>query len=216
MNHRFRPITIMASATATESTPVSWTYDLKRATPDILRAFSLMFHDPQSDELQALLKKSNLTNKKWKAGEHVYSILKYNAGALKCDELQTIGLLRSVVLDQHGKIIAYSPPKCVVPSADELNGRFSDDNIIVEEFVEGTMVNVFTIGPTARMKARTGKLQPKAAWVQKSCFIQCSRSQHQHRQHQQRHKSNHPRRHKTRHKSHRPQRKRSAPCFWSA
>ena len=41
-----------------------WTYDLKRASPDILRAFSLMFHDPDSDELQSLLKKWNLTNKK--------------------------------------------------------------------------------------------------------------------------------------------------------
>jgi hypothetical protein len=59
------------AATATASTPVSWTCDLKRASPDILRAFSLMFHDPQSDELQTLLKKSNLTNKKWKVNENV-------------------------------------------------------------------------------------------------------------------------------------------------
>ena len=135
---------------ASVSTPVSWTCDLKRASPDILRAFSLMFHAPESDELQTLLKKSNLTNKKWKVNETVYSILKYNVGALKCDELQTIGLLRSLVLDQHGKIIAYSPPKCVVPSADELNGRFSDDNILVEEFVEGTMVNVFYHKPNGQ------------------------------------------------------------------
>jgi hypothetical protein len=138
------------AATVTESPPVPWTYDLKRASPDILRAFSLMFHDPQSDELQALLKKSNLTNKKWKVDKNVYSILKYNAGALKCDELQTIGLLRSLVLDQHGKIIAYSPPKCVVPSADELNDRFSDDNILVEELVEGTMINVFYHKPNGQ------------------------------------------------------------------
>ena len=127
--------TTATAATVTESTPVAWTYDLKRASPDILRAFSLIFHDPESDELQALLKQSNLTNKKWKVDKNVHSILKYTAGTLKCDELQTLGLLRSVVLDQHGKIMAYSPPKCVVPSADQLNGRFSDDNIVVEEFV---------------------------------------------------------------------------------
>ena len=83
----------------------SWTYDLKRAGPDILRAFSLMFHDPESDELQSLLKKMNLTNKKWKVGPNVHSILKYNAGEIKCDELQTLGLLRSVVLDKYGKIM---------------------------------------------------------------------------------------------------------------
>ena len=135
-----------------------WTYDLKCAAPDILRAFSLMFHDPQSDELQSLLKKSNLTNKKWKSGSHVYSILKY----IKCDELQTVGLLRSVVLDQHGKIMAYSPPKCIAPSADELNGRFSDDKIRVEEFVEGTMINVFYHKPNGQDEGAGWELATKS------------------------------------------------------
>ena len=121
-----------------------------RASPDILRVFSLMFHDPDSDELQSLLKKWNLTNKKWKCGPHVHSILKYTAGTLKCDELQTLGLLRSVVLDQHGKIMAYSPPKCISPSSDDMNTRFSDDNLIVEELVEGTMINVFYHRPNGQ------------------------------------------------------------------
>jgi len=147
----------MASMTPTAS---SWTYDLKRASPDILRAFSLMFHDPQSDELQSLLKKCNLTNKKWKSGANVYSILKYATGTLKCDELQTLGLLRSVVLDQHGKILAYSPPKCVDPSP--LTGRFSDDNIIVEEFVEGTMINVFYHKPNGQDEGAEWELATKS------------------------------------------------------
>ena len=147
----------MASVTPTA---LSMAYDLKRASPDILRAFSLMFHDPQSDELQSLLKKCNLTNKKWKSGANVYSILKYATGTLKCDELQTIGLLRSVVLDQHGKILAYSPPKCVDPSP--LTGRFSDDNIIVEEFVEGTMINVFYHKPNGQEEGAEWELATKS------------------------------------------------------
>jgi hypothetical protein len=128
----------------------NWTYDFKRAGDGILRAFSLMFHDPESDELSASLKTLNLTNKKWKTGQNVHSVLKYNTGELKCDELETIGLLRSVVLDQHGKILAYSPPKCVVPTADDLNGRYSDANILIEEFVEGTMINVFYHKPNGQ------------------------------------------------------------------
>ena len=131
-------------------TTSAWTYDLKRAGPELVRAFSLMFHDPESDELQTLLKTLNATNKKWKSGPNVHSILKYNTGEIKCDELQTRGLLRSVVLDQCGKIMAYSPPNCVVPAADELSGRFSDANIIVEEFVEGTMINVFYHRPNGQ------------------------------------------------------------------
>ena len=146
----------------TQSGSGAWTYDLKRAGPDILRAFSLMFHEPSSDELQTLLKKSNLTNKKWKSGTNVYSILKYTTGTLKCDELQTLGLLRSVVLDQHGKVIAYSPSKCIVPSETELNSRFSDDNIIVEEFVEGTMINVFYHRPNGQDEGAGWELATKS------------------------------------------------------
>ena len=140
----------------------AWAYNLKLAGPDILRAFSLMVHEPNSDELQTLLKKSNLTNKKWKSGENVYSILKYTTGALKCDELQTLGLLRSVVLDQHGKVLAYSPPKCIVPSETELNSRFSDDNIIIEEFVEGTMINVFYHRPNGQDEGAGWELATKS------------------------------------------------------
>ena len=158
-------------ATATESsTPAPWTYDLKRASPDILRAFSLMFHAPESDELQTLLKKLNLTNKKWKVDKNVHSILKCNAGALKCDELQTIGLLRSLVLDQHGKIMAYSPPKCVVPSEDELNDRFADYNIHVEEFVEGTMVNVFYHKPNGQDEGADWEIATKSCVGAKIVF----------------------------------------------
>jgi hypothetical protein len=141
---------------------VAWTYDLKRAGPEILRAFGLMFHDPESDELQTLLKTLNVTNKKWKTGPNVHSILKYNAGEIKCDELQTRGLLRSVVLDCDAKIMAYSPPKCVVPAADELNGRYSDANIIVEEFVEGTMINVFYHKPNGQEEGAGWDLATKS------------------------------------------------------
>jgi hypothetical protein len=143
-------------------TTAAWTYDLKRVGPELVRAFSLMFHDPESDELQTLLKTLNVTNKKWKTGPNVHSILKYSAGEIKCDELQTRGLLRSVVLDQCGKIMAYSPPKCVVPTADELNSRYSDANIIVEEFVEGTMINVFYHKPNGQEEGAGWDLATKS------------------------------------------------------
>ena len=143
-------------------TSAPWTYDLKCASPDILRAFSLMFHDPTSDELHALLVKSNLTNKKWKSEGNVHSILKYTTGTLKCDEVETRGLLRSVVLDQYGKIMAYSPPKCVTPRPEEFSSRFSDENIIVEEFVEGTMINVFYHKPNGQEEGAGWDLATKS------------------------------------------------------
>jgi hypothetical protein len=134
-----------------------WTHDLKRAGPDILRAFSLMFHDPESAELQTLLQKMKLTNKKWKIGENVHSILKYTTRSLNRDELQTLGLLRSVVLDVNGKILAYSPPKCVVPS---LNCDYN--NLLVEELVEGTMINVFYHKPNGQEEGADWDLATKS------------------------------------------------------
>jgi hypothetical protein len=154
-----RPVHSVHSYTMTTA---PWTYDLKCAAPDILRAFSLMFHDPESEELETILKKSNLTNKKWKCGPHVHSILKYTAGTLKCDELHTLGLLRSVVLDQYGKIMAYSPPKCITPRPDEFTSRFSDDKIIVEELVEGTMINLFYHRPNGQDEGAGWELATKS------------------------------------------------------
>ena len=138
---------------------MTWTHDLKRAAPDILRIFSLMFHEPEGDELQTLLKQSNLTNKKWKSGANVHSILKYTSRSLNRDQLQTLGLLRSVVLDVNGKILAYSPPKCVVP---KLNGGDYSDNLLVEEFVEGTMINVFYHKPNGQEEGADWDLATKS------------------------------------------------------
>ena len=157
-----RILRVSQEQTTPRMTTAAWTYDLKRAGPELVRAFSLMFHDPESDELQTLLKTLNVTNKKWKSGPNVHSILKYNVGEIKCDELQTRGLLRSVVLDQCGKIMAYSPPKCVVPAADELNSRYSDANILVEEFVEGTMINVFYHRPNGQEEGAGWDLATKS------------------------------------------------------
>ena len=140
-----------------------WTHDLKCAGPDILRAFSLMFHDPESAELQSLLKGMKLTNKKWKSGGNVHSILKYTTRSLNHDELQTLGLLRSVVLDVNGKILAYSPPKCTVPSLNNNdNNNNNNDNILVEELVEGTMINVFYHKPNGQEEGADWDLATKS------------------------------------------------------
>ena len=141
---------------------MTWTHDLKRAGPDILRIFSLMFHDPESAELHALLQKMKLTNKKWKSGGNVHSIMKYTTRSVNRDELQTIGLLRSVVLDVNGKILAYSPPKCVVPFATELNGDNNNNNLLVEELVEGTMINVFYHKPNGQEEGADWDLATKS------------------------------------------------------
>jgi len=133
-----------------------WVYDLKKGGSLILRLFHLLFHDPTSIELESILTSLNLTIKKWKERDHVYSILKYETGKLKCDELESIGLFRSVVLDQHGKILAFSPAKCILAGS-------SHENIRVEEFVEGTMINVFYHRPNGQEDGACWEISTKSS-----------------------------------------------------
>lgn len=71
-----------------------------------------------------------------------YSIIKYNKELLSIDLIETYGLLRSVILSRNN-IVSFSPPKSIY--ADTFINRYPLKNnfIIAEEFVEGTMINLF-------------------------------------------------------------------------
>jgi hypothetical protein len=76
-----------------------------------------------------------------------YRIFKYNKDLLSYDLVPTYGLLRSVVVNSQNKIVSFSPPKGI--NADTFISKYPlpnnthNNNIIAEEFIEGTMVNVF-------------------------------------------------------------------------
>jgi hypothetical protein len=112
-----------------------------------------------SSEIEKTLNSLKLTMKNWKTDIGMYSIIKYDKQAfgLTQEDYKTIGLLRSVVVDEEGNIVAYSPPKCL-PITEEREKMFNDSNIMTqagdtattetnqwcaEEFVEGTMINLF-------------------------------------------------------------------------
>ena len=109
-----------------------------------------------SDEIEKTLNSLKLTMKNWKTDTGMYSIIKYDKQAfgLVQEDYETIGLLRSVVVDDTGRIVAYSPPKCL-SITEQREKSFNDNNIMTapcdsttnewcaEEFVEGTMINMF-------------------------------------------------------------------------
>jgi hypothetical protein len=70
-----------------------------------------------------------------------YHILKYNKEWMCVDSLRTIGLLRSVILDDDdNSIVCFAPPKSLI--SDNLtieNGK----TYTAEAFIEGTMINMF-------------------------------------------------------------------------
>jgi len=108
------------------------------------------------EEIQKILNNLKLTMKHWKTATGMYSIIKYDKRGLGVtyEEYKTIGMLRSVVVNEEGKIVCYSPPKSLYIT-DDLEKQFDANNIMselsetntnewyAEEFIEGTMINLF-------------------------------------------------------------------------
>ena len=67
-------------------------------------------------------------------------ILKYDKQQLRLDNIDTLGLFRSVIMDGD-KIICFSPPKS--SKCEEFMEKFSPIECSQEYFVEGTMINCF-------------------------------------------------------------------------
>ena len=72
-----------------------------------------------------------------------YKIIKYNKKELPKTMYSTCGLIRSLVVNSSNKLVTFSPPKCI--SYDEFieKNPLYNENIIVEELVEGTMIQLF-------------------------------------------------------------------------
>ena len=71
-----------------------------------------------------------------------YTIVKYNKEFLRQDLINTYGLLRSVIVSEQ-KVLSFSPPKSL--TADKFMSQYptKNEHIVAEEFIEGTMINVF-------------------------------------------------------------------------
>ena len=76
-----------------------------------------------------------------------YTILKYNKQALQVDDslIGTLGLFRSVIVNSSAQVVSFAPPKAY--SKTQLTSEFTEEeqirNLQYEEFIEGTMINVF-------------------------------------------------------------------------
>ena len=72
-----------------------------------------------------------------------YKVLRYDKNYLTFDVVPTQGLFRSVIVNQEKKVVCFAPPKSY--SIDTFTTMYPDrtEDIVAEEFVEGTMINVF-------------------------------------------------------------------------
>ena len=69
-----------------------------------------------------------------------YHILKYDKQQLRYDTIKTTGLFRSIIT-HNDKIIAFAPPKSIY--FDDFITENNIEDCYFQEFVEGTMINVF-------------------------------------------------------------------------
>ena len=59
------------------------------------------------------------------------------------DEYLSVGLMRSVVFNNNNKqVLSFAPPKSIDYTSESF-GDWKCDNIQAEEYVDGTMINVF-------------------------------------------------------------------------
>jgi len=99
-------------------------------------------HLSEDETLVNYLNSLKLKEKLWNYNDDIYKIIQYDKNYLTNDIVNTIGLFRSVIVDKNNKIISFSPPKSL--DYDMFKSQNEDESCInVEDYVEGTMINLF-------------------------------------------------------------------------
>ena len=79
------------------------------------------------------------------AQQNYLQLLKYDKNWLTCENENSIGLLRSLIFKDDGTVVCFAPPKSLNPVGllPITDTKTDDSNYVFEEFVEGTMINMF-------------------------------------------------------------------------
>ena len=114
-------------------------YDLQVINNKDLTQF---YNGNETDE-EILMNFLKLSVKHWRQNDRNYKIIRYNKEYLLDELIKSSGLFRSVILNDENKIIVFSPPKSL--SSDVFINTYGKDvlNCRAEQYVEGTMINVF-------------------------------------------------------------------------
>ena len=114
-------------------------YDLQVINNKDLTQF---YNGNETDE-ESLMNFLKLSVKHWRQNDRNYKIIRYNKEYLLDELIKSSGLFRSVILNDENKIIVFSPPKSL--NSDAFISAYEKDvlNCRAEQYVEGTMINVF-------------------------------------------------------------------------
>jgi hypothetical protein len=111
-----------------------------------IEGFNTLLHD-DTNNTSNILKLNKLDCRT--ENNQQYKIITYDKTILNYDLVDTYGLCRSVIVNSKNNVVSFAPPKSF--QADNFLKLYPQptEDIIAQEFVEGTMINVFfdpTIG----------------------------------------------------------------------
>jgi hypothetical protein len=75
--------------------------------------------------------------------DQIFNVIRYDKKTLTPDLNSTYGLCRSIIVNSHKKVVSFAPPKSI--SYDVFSKMYPAEapHLVAQEFVEGTMINVF-------------------------------------------------------------------------
>lgn len=106
-----------------------------------------------SEDVDALLNSNRLRKKQWFYKDNTYTIVRYDKQMLSNDLRLTSGLFRSVII-KDGKVVCFAPPKSQVFEKFVQNHDMCNYTT-AEEYVEGTMINMFWTGSEWEIATRS-------------------------------------------------------------
>ena len=118
------------------------------------------FHDLLNPDYTNTLNQDilKLNKNECRTNNLVYKVIRYDKNFLCMDLIPSYGLSRSVILNSANQVVCFAPPKSY--NAEVFIKKYPENShrIQAEEFVEGTMINVFfdpTIGVTGSWEIST-------------------------------------------------------------
>jgi hypothetical protein len=101
------------------------------------------FNDIIANDDKSILNILKLNKVSCKTSNNSYKVIRYDKNYLNIDLISSYGLCRSVIINRNNKVIGFAPPKSI--KSEDFITKYSENTggIVAEEFVEGTMINVF-------------------------------------------------------------------------
>jgi hypothetical protein len=120
--------------------------------------FNELVKTDSADSTNTTILKLNKTE--CRSNNSLYKVIRYDKNFLNYDLVLSYGLCRSVIINSADQVVGFAPPKSI--SAESFIEKYPvqslKGSIVAEEFLEGTMINVFfdsTIGITGAWEIST-------------------------------------------------------------